>query len=95
MNLAAANAGGADANALARTFDECVHGLQIHVPAALRHVVGMTDAMPELRTTAANFTNFCHRDTPSARAHADARISIVANATSTVTGNRASGHSQT
>ena len=48
-------------NALTCAFNQRMHGLQIDVPATLRHVVGMADAMPELRTTAADFTDSCHK----------------------------------
>ena len=37
--------------------------LQIEIPAALGYVVGVTDTISELRATAADFTNFCHRYT--------------------------------
>lgn len=44
---------------------EGTHGLQIHIPPAIGHVVGMANLMPELRTFAANFTNSCHlKETP-------------------------------
>ena len=35
--------------------------LQIQVPAALRHVVGVADLIPKLRSATAYFTSFCHK----------------------------------
>ena len=64
LDLTAADTGGADANAFTRAFDYRVYRLKIQVPTTLRHIVGMTDAMPELRPAATNFTNFCHINTP-------------------------------
>ncbi len=63
MDFTAANAGRADSHAFAGAFDQSMNGLQVQIPAALRYVVGMTDAMPELRPSATNFTNFCHKNT--------------------------------
>lgn len=60
LDFAATDAGSTNAQTLARTIYEGVNGLEIQIPAALGNVVGVTDTMPELRTTAADFTNFCH-----------------------------------
>jgi hypothetical protein len=63
LDLAAANAGCANAKPFPRTVHERVNRLKIQIPTALTDVVGMADAIPELRSTAAHFTNFCHRNT--------------------------------
>ncbi len=61
LNLAVANAGGANTQALASTFNNSMDILQIQVPATLRHIMGVADATPELRSATADFTNFCHK----------------------------------
>lgn len=61
LNLAAANAGCTDTNALARTFHKGMNGLQIQIPAPLGDVVGVTDTISKPRSTTAHFTKFCHR----------------------------------
>jgi len=53
LDLAIADAGCAGANTLMCSVDESAHGLDIDVPAAVAHIVGVTDLMPELRTFAA------------------------------------------
>jgi hypothetical protein len=53
LNFTVANAGCAGAKALVRSIDDCAHGLNIHVPAAVGHIMGVADLMPELRTFAA------------------------------------------
>ena len=63
MDFAAANAGRADAHTFPGAIDQSMNGLQVQIPAALRYVVGMADAMPELRPSATNVTNFCHKNT--------------------------------
>jgi len=62
-NFAVADAGRTDANALARAFDHGVNRLQVQIPTTLCHIVGMTDAMPELWPATTDFTNFCHKNT--------------------------------
>lgn len=62
LNFAATNAGGADAYALAGAFDYGTNGLQIYVPPAVGHIMRVTDAVPELGTTTANFTHSRHRE---------------------------------
>ncbi len=59
-DLVAADAGRARTNTLRRTIDQRANALEIHVPATIRHIVGVADLMPKLRTLAANFTNSCH-----------------------------------
>ena len=63
MYFAVADAGCADAHALACALDDGVDSLQIQVPTPLRDVVGVADAMTELRPTATDFTDFCHKNT--------------------------------
>lgn len=64
LDFAVTDARGADANTLAGTLYEGMHGLEVKIPAALRNIVGVADAVPELRSTTAHFTNFCHKNTP-------------------------------
>jgi hypothetical protein len=59
-DFAAAQAGGAYANALARALHLGVNGTQIYIPASLGHVVGVADVVPKLRPFAAYFANLCH-----------------------------------
>jgi hypothetical protein len=58
LDFAVANAGCADANALASAFDNGVDALQIQIPATLRNVVGVAYFMAELGSAAADITNF-------------------------------------
>ncbi len=48
LNFAAVadDAGRAGAYTLAGAADDCTHGLQIHIPAPIRNIVGVTDFMP-------------------------------------------------
>jgi hypothetical protein len=59
-DFAAAQAGRADADALSLTVHFGVHGTQIDVPAPLRDVMGVADAVSRLRLLAADFTLLCH-----------------------------------
>jgi hypothetical protein len=43
-----------------RALDDSADGAQIHVPAPLGDVVGVTDIVSELRPFAAHFTYTCH-----------------------------------
>jgi hypothetical protein len=63
LYFAVADAGGANAHPLPSTLDECMDALQVQIPATLGHVVGMTDAMPELWSATTDFTNSCHKNT--------------------------------
>src|SRR5947209_17266209 len=45
----------------AGAFHQSANRLQIDVPAALRHVVRMTDPIAELRASSANLTNLRHK----------------------------------
>jgi hypothetical protein len=60
--VAAADAGSADAHALALAGDLGVHRFQVDVPAPLGDVVGVADAVPRLRLLAADITLLCHDD---------------------------------
>jgi hypothetical protein len=60
LNLTVADAGSAGAKTLVRSVDDSAHGLNVDVPAAVAHVMGVTDLMPELRAFAAYFTYSCH-----------------------------------
>jgi hypothetical protein len=60
LNFAAADAGRADAQALGGAFDYGSNRLQVQVPAALGHVVGVADAVPELWAATANVTYSRH-----------------------------------
>ena len=62
QNLAVADARRAGANTFARTIDERVDSLKVQIPTSIADVVGVADFMPELRSTAADFTNFCHKN---------------------------------
>jgi hypothetical protein len=59
-HFAAANAGRADAHALCGSAHAGVHGTEIHVPAPLGYIVGVADAVSELRLLAADITLLCH-----------------------------------
>jgi len=59
-DFAAAQAGGADADALARALHFGVDRAQIDVPAALGHVMGVADVISKLRPFAADFAYLCH-----------------------------------
>jgi hypothetical protein len=37
--------------------------MKVKIPAALRYIMGVADAMPELRAPAAHVTSFCHKNT--------------------------------
>jgi hypothetical protein len=59
-DFAAAQAGGADAHAFGGSAHTGVHRTQIHVPAPFGDVVGVADAVSELRLLAADFTLLSH-----------------------------------
>ncbi|MCU1268881.1 MAG: hypothetical protein JWN74_175 [Acidobacteriaceae bacterium] len=59
-DFAAAQAGGADADTLARALHFGVDRAQIDVPAPLGHVVGVADVISKLRPFAADLANLCH-----------------------------------
>jgi hypothetical protein len=63
-DLAALDAVGADANALAGTLNEGVHGLEIWAPATAGDVVGVRDVIAKLRAFAAKIAYLCHCPTP-------------------------------
>lgn len=59
-DLAGLDAACAYANALAGTFDNSLHRLQVHVPAPPGRVVGVGDVVTELRAFAAEITFLRH-----------------------------------
>ena len=59
-DFAAAQAGGADSNALVGALHLGVNRTQIHIPAAAAHVVGVADGISKLRPLAADIANLCH-----------------------------------
>lgn len=61
LYFTAANAGRADTDTLTRSSYQSMDILQIDVPAAIRNVMGVADAVPKLGTFATYFTDFCHR----------------------------------
>jgi len=60
LNLAVTDARSAGAKPLIRPLHNRANSLQIHVPASIRHVVGVADFMSELRALAAYIANSCH-----------------------------------
>jgi hypothetical protein len=60
LDFAASDAGRAHTQALGSAFDHRANRLQIEVPAALGHVVGVADAVAELRPTTADITYSRH-----------------------------------
>ena len=59
-HLAAAQAGGAHADALAGPIHDCTDGPQVYVPTPLGHVVGVADVISKLRFLAAHIAYLCH-----------------------------------
>jgi predicted fused transcriptional regulator/phosphomethylpyrimidine kinase len=62
LDFAVSNAGLADAKALPGAIHRRMNGLQVQIPPAFGYVVGVADAMPELRAAAADFTHSCHKE---------------------------------
>jgi hypothetical protein len=60
LNLTGPDARRADTEAFTGAVDQSPHGLQVHVPAAFGDIVGVADAVSELRTAATNFAYFRH-----------------------------------
>ena len=60
LDFAALNAGRADPDALTRALHHGMDLMQIQVPPALSHIVGVTHFIAELRTTPAHITNLRH-----------------------------------
>jgi hypothetical protein len=64
LNFAVTDTRGTDANAAASAIHQRANGLQIHIPAALRNVMGVADSIAELRALTTNCANLCHRESP-------------------------------
>ena len=64
-DLAALDAGGADAHLAGAALDLCPNGTQIDIPPTARHVVRMRDVVTELRTFLADCTNLRHGNAPT------------------------------
>ena len=64
-DFTAAQAGGADADALGGRTYASAHRAQIDVPAPPGHIMRVADVVSELRPFAANITNLCHDLTPN------------------------------
>jgi hypothetical protein len=79
LDFTGPNAGRANAQAPARAIHQRTHRLQVQIPTPLRHIVSVTDAVPELGTAATNFANFRHKTEISRRIEAII-ISMRANA---------------
>jgi hypothetical protein len=63
-DLSALDAAGANPDPLGCAVHERLDSLQIHVPAATRHVVRVRDVIAKLRPFAANIAYLCHDFTP-------------------------------
>jgi hypothetical protein len=61
LNFPAPDAGSAHADTLAGALYQGMNGLKVQIPAALGHIVRVTDSVPKLRSTPADFTNFGHK----------------------------------
>src|ERR1041384_515466 len=62
LDLAAANAGGANAQTARGAFHQRANGVQIQIPAALGNIMSVADAVPESRPAAAQFANLSHEN---------------------------------
>jgi hypothetical protein len=60
LDLAAAEATGADADASGRSIDHCADTLKVGIEGALRLVIGMTDVMARLMLLRADVTCESH-----------------------------------
>ena len=60
LNFSALDARGADTDALGRSGDHGVDGLQVQIPAPLGNVVGVADTVSEPRAALTDFTHFRH-----------------------------------
>ena len=60
LDLAAAEATGADSNAFGRSTDHCADTLEIRIERALGLVIGVTDVMARLMLLCTDVTCECH-----------------------------------
>ena len=61
LNLTVADAGRANAHALARPIDKGANALEVDVPPTLGNVVRVADPATELGAAPADFANLCHK----------------------------------
>jgi len=61
LHLTGTDTGGARANPAAGAVDDRTYVLQIQIPATLANIVGVTDAMAELRPAPTHITDSCHK----------------------------------
>jgi hypothetical protein len=61
LNLAVTDAGSADFHSLCAAVHSRANALQVHIPAALRNVMSMADAVAELWPAPTNFTILSHK----------------------------------
>jgi hypothetical protein len=61
LHLPVANAGSTHTQALSGSVHKGMDSMQVQIPATLRHIVSVADAVSKLRSTTANFTNFRHK----------------------------------
>lgn len=64
LNFAGTNTRGTNAEAAAGAIHQRANRLQIHIPAALRNIMGVADPITELRALSTNFANLCHAKSP-------------------------------
>lgn len=60
LNFTALDAGGANPDAFVAAIHDCANFLQVQIPAALRHVMSVADAVSELWAPATHSTSLCH-----------------------------------
>jgi len=61
LNLAVADARSAGPHTLAGPINQSPNRLQIDIPAPVRNVVSVAHLVPELRPSAADVANSCHK----------------------------------
>lgn len=61
LDFTGPDAGRANAETAAGAVYNRAHTLQVQVPAALGNIVGVADAVAELRPAATHFANSCHK----------------------------------
>ena len=61
LHFTGADTRGAHADPAAGAVDERTHVLQVQIPATLANIMGVTDAMAELRPAPTHITDSCHK----------------------------------